>query len=232
MFAGAKVRALLVESKSDTRAQIISCLGSIGLSVSEATSIDEALELLTKTQYVVVLVDFGSSGSGSLQIANRIKGISTIPVVAILKHKEMVDEQVLMLAGFDDYVTKPISDRILISRVNQQLNRTVWVSAANQNLISWGELSMIPSSFLFTVSGVSVPLTNSEFQFLKLLLEQPERVFTKEQILTAIGSFDGLQSDHLINTYASKIRKKIREVGGPSVILAIKSIGFRLSPKE
>jgi len=76
-------------------------------------------------------------------------------------------------------------------------------------------------------------LTNTEYQFLQLLMENPLRVFSREQIMEAIGVMKGVGSNHIIDTHASKLRRKIKQNGGPNVISVIRSVGFRLAdPKD
>lgn len=74
-----------------------------------------------------------------------------------------------------------------------------------------------------------VILTNSEYHFLQLLMANPKRIFTRDQIVEAIGAFRGANSDHTVDSHASRIRKKIKENGGPDVIKVIRSVGFRLA---
>jgi DNA-binding response OmpR family regulator len=88
------------------------------------------------------------------------------------------------------------------------------------------------SQHSFTISGKLVMLTNSEYQFLQLLMANPQRIFSREQILQAIGAFRGLKSDHLVDAHASRLRKKIREAGGPELISVVRSVGFRLAPTQ
>jgi len=84
------------------------------------------------------------------------------------------------------------------------------------------------SQHTFKVKDELVSLTNMEFQFLQLLMENPQRVFSRNQILEAIGVMKGVGTDHIVDTHASRIRMKIKEKGGPSVISVIRSVGFRL----
>jgi two-component system catabolic regulation response regulator CreB len=82
------------------------------------------------------------------------------------------------------------------------------------------------------IGNNAVNLTNMEFQFLQLLMENPQRVFSRNQILDAIGVMKGIGTDHVVDSHASRIRAKIREHGGPEVIAVIRSVGFRLANPE
>jgi two-component system catabolic regulation response regulator CreB len=84
----------------------------------------------------------------------------------------------------------------------------------------------------FYIDAQNVELTNTEFPFLHLLLESPERIFSRNEILSAIGVSKGIGTDHIVDSHASRIRSKIREHGGPEVISVIRSVGFRLSDPQ
>jgi len=150
----------------------------------------------------------------------------------LTQRDEVDDEEMVLSAGADDYVTKPIVDRILTSRVTQQVKRGQTQRAPRANILTWGPLELDLSQHSFTIGGKVVMLTNSEYQFLQLLMANPQRIFSREQILQAIGAFRGLKSDHLVDSHASRLRKKIREAGGPELISVVRSVGFRLAPAQ
>ena len=77
-----------------------------------------------------------------------------------------------------------------------------------------------------------VALTKTEYDFFRLLMEQPTRVFTREQVIEAIGGSVDFSSDHLLDTHASRLRLKIKAAGGPRVISAIRGVGYRLIPLQ
>jgi DNA-binding response OmpR family regulator len=147
----------------------------------------------------------------------------------LTQRDEVIDEAMVMSAGADDYVSKPIDSKILTSRIKQQISRGQSQRAPRANILIWGPLRMDLSAHQFTIDDAELHLTNTEYQFLQLLMENPHRIFTRNQILEAIGVMKGLGTNQLIDTHASRIRKKIRESGGPDVITVVRSVGFRLA---
>jgi two-component system response regulator MtrA len=137
-----------------------------------------------------------------------------------------------MRAGADDYITKPIESKILTSRITQQIKRGQSQRAPRANILKWGELHMDLSQHSFKIGEKHINLTNMEYQFLQLLMENPQRVFSRNQILDAIGVMKGIGTDHIVDSHASRIRAKIRDNGGPKVISVIRSVGFRLSDSK
>jgi DNA-binding response OmpR family regulator len=146
----------------------------------------------------------------------------------ITKRGEVVDEELALNAGADDYVTKPIEQRILTSRVTQQLKRGESQRAPRQTILTWENLTLDLAEHLFKIGDKEILLTNSEYRFLQLLMENPERVFSKEQVLQAVSALRETSSVS-VETYAGQLRTKIKRNGGPDVIDVVRSVGFRLA---
>lgn len=229
MMTDDRPNALLVEDDAEDRLQIRLQLELLGLVVYDAATQQEAQELFPQRDYSIVLIHLGHSQLESMQLCRSIRAESTVPIIMLTQRDEVVDEEMVLAAGADDYVTKPIVERILTSRITQQMKRGETQRAPRANVLTWGPLEMDLSQHSFKVAGKQVMLTNAEYQFLQLLLANPERIFSREQILQTIGSFRGYKSDHLVDSHASRLRKKIREAGGPNVISVVRSVEFRLA---
>lgn len=220
---------LLVEDNGEDRLAIRLQLEVMGFVVYDTPSINEARELFEQRDYSLVLIHVGHAQLESLSFCRAIRADSTVPIVMLTDRDEIVDEEMVLSAGADDYVTKPITPRILTSRVTQQIKRGETQRAPRANILTWGELEMDLSQHRFKVGGKEVMLTNTEYQFLQLLMANPKRVFTRAQIVDSIAAFRGGASDHVVDNHASRLRKKIRDVGGPDVIEVVRSVGFRLA---
>jgi len=220
---------LLVEDDAEDRLEIRLQMEVMGFVVYDTPSLTEARELFDQRDYSLVILHVGHAQLESLQVCRAIRADSTVPIIMLTDRDEIVDEEMVLAAGSDDYVTKPIIPRILTSRVTQQIKRGETQRAPRANILSWGELEMDLSQHRFRVAGKEVMLTNTEYQFMQLLMANPKRVFTRAQIVDAISAFRGSASDHVVDNHASRLRKKIKEVGGPNVIEVVRSVGFRLA---
>jgi two-component system phosphate regulon response regulator PhoB len=224
--------ALLLEDDANDRLETRLHLELMGFIVYDTPSPTEAKEIFGEHDFSLVLIHLGHSQLVSLEICRWIKSTSTVPILMFTDREEIIDEQMAMGAGADDYVTKPIEGKILTSRITQQLKRGQSQRAPRANILKWGDLHMDLSQHSFRIGDNVVNLTNMEYQFLQLLMENPERVFSRSQILDAIGVMKGIGTDHVVDSHASRIRAKIRENGGPEVISVIRSVGFRLVNPE
>ncbi len=219
---------LFIEDDAETREQVRLHLEVMGFVVYDTPSSKEGGEIFSQHSFNLVMVHLGHAQLASLEFVRLIRAASTVPILMLTKRAEIVDEPMIMAAGADDYISIPIDFKVLNSRVNQQIRRGESQRVPRANLLTWDNLEMDLSQHSFKIDEKFVQLTNTEFQFLQLLMENPARIFSRNQILEAIGVMKGIGTDHIVDTHASRIRNKIRENGGPEVISVIRSVGFRL----
>ena len=219
---------LLAEDDPKDRLEVRLHLELMGFVVYDTPTGSEAKEIFEQRVFSLVVIHFSINPLQSLELCRYLRATSNVPIIMLTRRGELVDEQMVMAAGADDYVSKPIDSKILSSRIVQQMRRGQGQRSPRANVLSWGSMKMDLSSHAFTVADKELHLTNTEFQFLQLLMENPQRIFTRNQILEAIGVMKGVGSNQLVDTHASRLRKKIRENGGPEVINVIRSVGFRL----
>lgn len=222
-------KALLLEDDAQDRTRVRQHLEGMGFIVYDTPSSIEAREIFPLHDFSIVLVHLGHDPLRSLEFKRFVRAASTVPIIAITSRNDVVTEEMAMNAGADDYVTKPIEIRILNARVLQQLMRGQSQRSPRANILNWRSLEMDLSQHSFTVEGVHVQLTNTEFQFLQLLMESPQRVFSRDQVVQALGILRGVDLAHTIDSHASRLRTKIRKAGGPEVIAVVRSVGFRLA---
>lgn len=231
MEAAPKPNALLIEDNNEDRLEIKLQLEVMGFLVYDVASALEAKEIFGSRDYSMVLLHLGHAPLESLEICRQIRAQSTVPILMLTKREEVIDEELALGAGADDYITKPIETRILTSRVTQQLKRGESQRSPRQTILTWENLTLDLAEHLFKIGDKEILLTNSEYRFLQLLMENPQRVFSKEQILTAVSALKEAANGS-VETYAHQLRSKIKRNGGPDVIDVVRSVGFRLASNE
>lgn len=231
MEAAPKPNALLIEDNNEDRLEIKLQLEVMGFLVYDVASALEAKEIFGIRDYSMVLLHLGHTPLESLEICRQIRAQSTVPILMLTKREEVIDEELALGAGADDYITKPIETRILTSRVTQQLKRGESQRSPRQTILTWENLTLDLAEHLFKIGDKEILLTNSEYRFLQLLMENPQRVFSKEQVLTAVSALKEAANGS-VETYAHQLRSKIKRNGGPDVIDVVRSVGFRLASNE
>ncbi len=223
-----KSTILVVDDNEDIRAFVRVSLEDDGYRVLEAADGESALRIFRNENPSLVILDIGIGQPDGFEICRIIRSESLVPIVMLTSRADEVDEAMCLAVGADDYIRKPVSPRILNLRVGNQLRRRSSANPQEVTLLKAGGLTLDLLSHELRVSDAVVPLTRTEFDFIELLMHQPKRVFTREQVLTAIGGSSDFSSDHLIDTHASRLRIKIKGAGGPRVISAVRAVGYKL----
>ena len=219
---------LVVDDNEDIRFFVRSALTPEGYQVIEAENGNQALELFYKKEPALIILDLSIGQPDGFEVCREIRKSSIVPIIMLTSHVEEMDEAMCLAAGADDYITKPVSARILALRTSTQLRHRSLRTITAGNMITAGPLTLNMETRELLVEGSSVELTRTEYDFLHLLIANPKRVFTRQQVADAIGSSLEYSSDHLLDTHASRIRGKIREKSQIKVLHAVRGVGYRL----
>jgi len=220
-----KEKILLVDDEPD----IIEFLGynltKEGYDVSTATSGKEAVEIAKKVQPDLILLDVMMPEMDGIETCQEIRGIENIKntLIAFLSARGEDYSQVAGLdAGADDYITKPIKPRLLVSRVKAILRRksgTEEVSIEEQE----GDIKIDREKYLVYKEGQELSFPKKEFELLALLISKPGKVFTREVILESVWGGDVVVGDRTIDVHIRKLREKL----GDHYIKTIKGVGYK-----
>jgi len=219
---------LVVDDVADIRFFVKAALTPEGFDVIEAANGTQALEIFRAQEPSVIILDLSIGQPDGFEVCREIRKISTVPIIMLTSHVQEMDEAMCLAAGADDYITKPVSARILALRTSTQIRHRANQRLVSGSVITAGPISLDTDTRILTIEGKKVELTRTEYDFLHLLLSNPKRVFTREQISEAIGTSLEYSSDHLLDTHASRIRMKIKEVSEIKVLIAVRGVGYRL----
>ena len=219
---------LVVDDNEDIRFFVKSALTPEGFEVIEAANGKKALELFKKREPSLIILDLSIGQPDGFEVCREIRKSSTVPIIMLTSHIEEMDEAMCLAAGADDYITKPVSARILALRTTTQMRHRAAINGVKGSIVSAGPIELDLESRELIISGKKLELTRTEFDFLNLLMSNPKRVFTREQISEAIGASLEFSSDHLLDTHASRIRMKIKEISDVKVLHAVRGVGYRL----
>ena len=224
----AKDLILVVDDVADIRYFVKAALAPEGYDVIEAANGTDALHLIRTRNPSVVILDLSIGQPDGFEVCREVRKTSTVPIIILTSHVQEMDEAMCLAAGADDYITKPVSARILALRTSTQIRHLAAVKSIQGSVITFEDLALDTESRGFFIEGKRIELTKTEYDFLGLLFSNPKRVFSREEVSEAIGTSHEYSSDHLLDTHASRIRMKIKEVSEKKVLHAVRGVGYRL----
>ena len=224
----AKDLILVVDDVADIRYFVKAALAPEGYDVIEAANGTDALHLIRTRNPSVVILDLSIGQPDGFEVCREVRKSSTVPIIILTSHVQEMDEAMCLAAGADDYITKPVSARILALRTSTQIRHLAAVKSMQGSVITFEDLALDTESRGFFIEGKRIELTKTEYDFLSLLFTNPKRVFSREEVSQAIGTSHEYSSDHLLDTHASRIRMKIKEVSEKKVLHAVRGVGYRL----
>ena len=223
-----KEQILIVDDNEDIRFFVKTALLPEGFEVIEASDGKQALDIFREKEPAIIILDLSIGQPDGFEVCREIRKVSNVPIIMLTSHVEEMDEAMCLAAGADDYITKPVSARILVLRTTTQIRHRSAQLQVQGSVLKAGPLDLDTDSRELIIGRSKIELTRTEYDFVHLLISNPKRVFTREQISEAIGTSIEYSSDHLLDTHASRIRKKIKEVSDIKVLHAVRGVGYRL----
>lgn len=226
-----KEKILIVEDDSDINRILCRYLEKEQYQVVPAFSGTEAKLRLSLEPYDLIILDLMLPGITGEELIREIRKDSATPIIVISAKSALENKVITLKSGADDYVTKPFERDEVLARVEALLRRSKPVTAAlpsENNDIAFKQLTLNIISREVFVNGNLISLTAYEFDILKHLLQNPDRVFTKEQLYQDIWKTGYYGEDNTINVHISNIRKKIKDYDEASYIKTVWGIGFKL----
>jgi DNA-binding response OmpR family regulator len=219
---------LVVDDNKDVRTFVRTALEVEGYHVEEAVDGTEALIKFQSNNPTVVILDLSMGYPDGFEVCREIRRNSSVPIIMLTDRGEELDEAMCLAAGADDFIAKPVSPRILALRVSTQIRHSRSEKTQRIGMLTAGGLTLNLETRQVHFDEGQVAVTRTEFDFLKLLMEHPRKVFTREEVISAIGGAADFSNDHFLDTHASRLRLKIKSAGGPKVISAVRGVGYRL----
>lgn len=216
-----------VEDDAGIRDLMVYILNSTGLKATGLADSKELYAALQRELPQMILLDIMLPGEDGISILKHLRAsakTANIPVIMATAKSTEYDKVIGLDLGADDYLAKPFGMMEMVSRVKAVLRRTV----ANNNipLLKIGDISLNISEHLVLVKGQRVILTLKEFELLRVLMENPGQVFTRDQLLTSIWGYDFDGETRTVDVHIRTLRQKLGLSG--DYIKTIRGIGYRL----
>ena len=219
-------RILIVEDEEKLARMLELELTYEGYQAEKAFDGPSGLALALSGRFDLVLLDIMLPRLSGMEVLRRLRREEQryTPVLLLTARDAVMDKVSGLDAGAEDYITKPFAIEELLARIRATLRKTAAAAAPQPNLLTAGEIALDPESRTVTRRGEPVNLTRREFDLLQYLLENPNRVLTREQLLSQVWGFDYAGETNAVDVYISFLRNKL----GSGVVETVRGVGYIL----
>lgn len=222
-------RILVVDDDASINDMLIKYLKKNGYETASAYSGTEAVLLIERQDFDLVILDLMLPGLTGEEVLAKVKEMKNIPVIGLSAKDDAGSKINLLKNGADDYITKPFDIEELLVRIEVVLRRVYENNPLQSPVIHCGELSLDPVGMVVALQGNVINLTKNEFAILKMLMEHPQQVFTKDMIYEKLWNETLEGTENAINVHVSNLRKKLAAVDDSRpYIKTVWGIGFKM----
>lgn len=222
-------RVLVADDEEEIRLLLRLYLEKDGYEVIEATNGREALDMCIAEKPDMAILDIMMPQMNGFQVIQKVRAVNNIPIV-VISAKGLDEDKILGLdLGADDYITKPFNPLEAMARINSNLRRFYSLGAGKimSHTLQVRELRLETDECVVYKNGEAIPLTSVEYKILHMFMENPGKVFTKQQIYEQGWGDDFCVSDNNIMVCISKLRGKIDDPEH-EYIKTIRGLGYRM----
>ncbi len=223
LFMNTGKKILIADDEPDILEILEFNLKAEGYEVITAKNGDEAIDLAKKHSPNLIILDVMMPGKTGLEACNILRTQPQFAETLIIFLTAMSDENAEIKGletGADDYITKPVSPKVLVSKVNALFRRVKKEETENINI---GGLEIDREKFILRYNGEDIILARKEFELISLLASRPGKVFLRNEILNRIWGTEVIVGDRTIDVHIRKIRQKT----GLDCITTVKGVGYK-----
>ncbi len=222
-------KLLLIEDEGPVREMLKFALADDDYEILEAADASEGLAILKGQRPDLILLDWMLPGMSGIDMARRLKRDAAnrdIPVI-LLTARAGEDDKVRGLQDADDYITKPFSTRELKARIEAVLRRAGGGQVGD--LLQMDGLCLDPVAHKVTAHGETVAIGPTEFRLLNFFMSNPERVYSREQLLNNVWGANVYVEERTVDVHIRRLRKALTPSGYDRNIQTVRSVGYRFS---
>lgn len=220
-----KEHILIIEDEAAIQSILSELLTDAGYKVTTASDGLDGITKFREQRYSLVLLDIMMPKIDGYTVCQLIRSESDVPVIMLTA----LDEEQAQIKAFelrvDDYITKPFSLNLVLLRVEAVLRRSRQTETPK---LSWGNIRLDPVSREVFSGSTPVALTHIEFDLLELFLRNPNRVFTRDNLLNQVWGYDFAGEEKAVNIHIMNLRRKL----GQNLIDTIRGVGYRLGKEN
>ena len=193
---------------------------------------EEALEYAKNNQYDIILLDIMLPKLDGMQVCQQIREFSNIPIIMLTAKGETFDKVLGLELGADDYMVKPFEPKELLARVKAVLRRSDTKESNAEKEIVFPNLTINLSNYELKINGNIVEVPPKELELLYFLASNPNRVFTREQLLEEVWGFDYYGDSRTVDVHVKRLREKLEGVSDKWALKTVWGVGYKFELKE
>ena len=197
-----------------------------GYAVDKTEDGRSGLDQALAEAYDLILLDIMLPGLSGLEVLRRLRREKDTPVILLTARDTVMDKVSGLDMGADDYITKPFAIEELLARIRSALRKRP--AKAPDALLTLGPITMDTARRQVRCSGQAVELTTREFDVLRLFLENPEIVLSRETFLSKVWGYDYVGETNVVDVYIRYLRSKLDAACGRSLIHTVRGVGYVL----
>jgi two-component system, OmpR family, KDP operon response regulator KdpE len=228
-----KASILVVDDEEEILRALQRSLAAHGYEVYTANSGERALETLHQHAPSLMLLDLGLPGMSGLEVCKRVREQSELPIIVISVKNRERDKVLALDSGADDYVSKPFGINEVLARIRVALRHASRLSVKTEPSFTAGPLHVDFAQRLVQVNGREVKLTPTEYDLLKVFVQNRGKIITQQMLLTQVWGANYEAKAYYLHVYVGQLRKKIEpDPAHPRFFLTISGVGYRFSDEE
>ncbi len=204
-----------------------------GFEAQTANDGEEALKKFDSFAPDLMLLDIMLPGLDGWQVCREIRKKSTKPIIMLTAKGEVFDKVLGLELGADDYITKPFEAKEVIARINAVLRRTKQQKPEDSNrIVTYENLSINLTNYELKVNGKQVDTPPKEMELIYHLASNPNRVFTRDQLLDEVWGFDYYGDSRTVDVHVKRLREKLEGVSDKWDLKTVWGVGYKFETKE
>lgn len=223
-------KILVIDDETSIRKFLKVSLEASGFEVHEAQNGQEGLQKIIEVKPSLVILDHGLPDMNGVEVLIKLREWSTVPVIFLTVRDNDEDKVLALDNGADDYLTKPFSLPELLARIRVGIRHSK--TEETRPILTFGKLSLNQATHKATYADHELKLTSTEYDLLKILLRNGEKLVPHRMILKEIWGPNSVEHTHYLRVYFGQLRKKLdnASVGAGEIIENESGVGYRLKP--
>ncbi len=192
----------------------------------------EAVNSFAEIKPDLILLDIMLPGLDGWQVCRKIRSTSNVPIIMLSAKGETFDKVLGLELGADDYIVKPFETKEVLARIKAVLRRVVTTSSEQVKEVHFDKLSINLTNYELKVNGNQVDTPPKELELIFHLASNPNRVFTRDQLLDEVWGFDYYGDSRTVDVHVKRLREKLEGVSSKWELKTVWSVGYKFETKE